>query len=116
MTRDAILKEFTVDEFTGRIENPGKFEREQVFAPYFYEFYLDGFGGEEIYIDETLYNCFQVTSEDLIQFPKELKGMFGVIMWENSQGFIFCKAFNEIQYKETMRALELDSEKEYAKL
>jgi len=115
MTRDEILKEFNVDEFSGRIKNPGRFEGEQVFAPYFYDNSCEGFYSDMI-IDDIPYSLIEISEEDRKEFPDELKGMFGVIMWQNSQGFIFCKAFNEKEYRSNVSKLESDSEKEFAKL
>ena len=115
VTIEEIKKAYDVD-MTGVIKSPGKFGGEKIYSPYFFEFYLNGFGGDEIMVDDVLYNCFEIDSDDLKQFPDELMGVFGVIMWQNSQGFIFCKAFNEKEYRNNVSKLESDSEKEFAKL
>lgn len=58
MTRGDIIATYNVDE-RGIIRSPGKFEGEQVFAPYFWEAYLDG-GADE---DDGNVLTFSVTHE-----------------------------------------------------
>lgn len=88
MTRQDILNEFTVEN--GIIRNPGKFEFEPIYAPYFYDAYLNGMAdeddGEELWFD--------VTDEDRAQFP-ELGKCTRVICREDSQGFWRCEADGE---------------------
>lgn len=64
MTRQDILNNFSVDS-NNVIVSPGKFENEMIYAPYFYDLFLNGCAddcGEEI--------SFEVNKEDREQFPE----------------------------------------------
>ena len=77
--------------FLEDVSHTGKFEREPIYSPYFYEMILDGCAGEEFYLGEGLpvYSVFKITSEDREIFP-ELKSVYGVTCWESGQGFFNC--------------------------
>ena len=81
MTRQQIEAEYTVVD--GVIQDPGKFESEPVYVPYFWEFYLDGCADE----DDGDVLTFDVDAEDRAQFP-ELVGVRQVFLWQTDQGFI----------------------------
>ena len=84
MTRKQIEAEYQVVD--GVIRSPGKFENEQVYAPYFYDAYLDGGADEDD--GENLY--FTVTNEDIKEFP-ELNGCTQVILTVDSTGFVWTR-------------------------
>jgi hypothetical protein len=115
VTIEEIKKAYDVD-MTGVIKSPGKFEGEKIYSPYFFEFYLNGFGGDEIYINDELYNCYEITKDDRAMFPEDLNDNdCGVILWENSQGFVYCTVYNETDYKKEVNHLEDLAEKESEK-
>lgn len=82
MTRADILATYTVDHHNV-IRSPGKFEGEHVSAPYFYEALMNGEADE----DEDGVACFELTADDLAQFP-ELKGAKQVCLSEDDSGFV----------------------------
>lgn len=78
MTRKDILKNYNVD-LCGRIVTPGKFVREMLYVPYFWEVYLDGRANRD--------NGFAVTREDKVEFP-ELTGRRTIKLKETELGFV----------------------------
>jgi len=88
MTRQEIEDQYTVEN--GIIQDPGKFEGEPLWSPYFYDLYLNGCadydGDDELWFD--------IDDEDLAQFP-ELVGYTRVILREDEQGFVYCEADGE---------------------
>jgi hypothetical protein len=82
------------------IREPGKFEGEPRWVPYFWEMILNG-DGEDFYTDAievgpeewepsgTLVTYFKVDSDDREEYP-ELEDVDDVWLWENSQGFVIC--------------------------
>ena len=85
MTREDILKQYEVKN--GRIATSGKFENEPIFAPYFYEEWLNG-GGNDHDTDDTS-TVFYIELADLEEFP-ELEGCDRVYLDECDQGFVYC--------------------------
>jgi hypothetical protein len=83
LTREDILAQYDVDE-SGRIRDPGKFEGEMLYVPYFYGFYLNGLFDDE---DDTGKLVFYVTEEDRKEFP-ELKNRKIIRLYETQQGFV----------------------------
>jgi len=83
MNREAILKEFRVVD--GLIQNPGKFEGEPIFSPYFYGIYLEGFADS----DDGTTLTFDLTETDLKDFP-ELKGCTKAFLEVDEAGFVYC--------------------------
>ena len=90
--RDKILKEFTVDK-DGIIRTLGKFEGEMLYAPYFYEIVMNGFG-DQYYLpqEDRVYSVFPVGDEDKAEFP-ELEDGIGVICFETDQGFFIVESY-----------------------
>lgn len=82
MNRQDILQTFTVDSH-GIIRNPGKFEGEMLYVPYFWESYLNGCADR----DDGKVLGFDVTAEDKTEFP-ELKRRRTVKLIETEQGFV----------------------------
>jgi hypothetical protein len=82
MTREQITSEFTVDN-NGIICNPGQFEGEMLYVPYFWDAYLNGMAdGDEDGILE-----FDVNDDDRALFP-ELKDKSQVLLYQRSDGFV----------------------------
>jgi hypothetical protein len=84
MTRQEITTEYTVDA-NGIIRNPGQFEGEMLYAPYFWDIYLNG-GADE---DDGDVLTFHVSSIDIEAFP-ELAGVKHIDMVQTDQGFVCC--------------------------
>lgn len=87
LTREEILRDYAVDSH-GLITTPGKFEREWIFAPYFWSAGMEGFADEDI--DGVWF--FDVSEEDRRLFP-EIDAIAGIecaviSISENDQGFV----------------------------
>ena len=73
----------------GRVTNPGKFEGEPAWVPFFYALedddeFTDGAA--------VAYRAFQVNAEDRQRFP-ELSGVFAVVLAETDDGFVTGHTF-----------------------
>jgi hypothetical protein len=86
MTRTQILNTYKVEG--GLIQDPGKFEGEPIYAPYFHDLIMNGDGEAvgETEDDNTM--KFEVTPEDLEQFP-ELADVTAIYLSEDDQGFVW---------------------------
>ena len=82
MTRAEIEAEYDIRD--GRIVSPGKFEMEPVWAPYFYDFYMDG-GADETDDEDVV--SFGVDADDIAAFP-ELAGAARVMLQFGDTGFV----------------------------
>lgn len=73
----------------GRVTNPGKFQGEPRWVPYFYALEED-----QEFMDGAcvVYRAFQVTPEERRQFP-ELKTTFAVVLAETDDGFVTTHTF-----------------------
>ena len=82
---------FNVDE-RGYITDPGRFEREPLYTPYFWEFFLNGCGEEDY--GELV---FTIDEQDRAAFPQypELREHTHVVLWQGEAGFIYCQAFTK---------------------
>lgn len=87
MTRTQIEQAYDVDA-NGIIRSLGKFEGEMLYAPYFYEEWLNG-GADDV----NNVSYFEIEAEDRLEFP-ELIGVYGVCFEESEQGFVYCHAFD----------------------
>lgn len=76
---------------TGRITQPGKFEGEPIFAPYYWGVAMEGFADSDH--GKTFGFRFKKADPDFILWP-ELKKWLGrkraLKLWEDSQGFVHC--------------------------
>lgn len=94
MTREEILNTYTIEN--GIIQNPGKFEAESIYSPYYYDLMLNGDG--ELIADEDYYDSvnvyFRITSEDKQIFP-ELNNYDIILLYENNLGFVYCQAYTQ---------------------
>lgn len=83
MTRDDITREYTVDAH-GIIRNPGKFEGEALYVPYFWDAYLAGMADR----DNGTVIGFDITAEDRAMFPELPKRKRTVRLYQRSDGFV----------------------------
>ena len=81
MNRKEIEDQYTVEN--GIIQDPGQFESEPIYVPYFVDFYMNGDPGEESDDDMMIYD---IESDDIKQFP-ELKPFKTISIWQSEQGF-----------------------------
>lgn len=84
--RFQLLHEFRANE-SGLITAPGKFEGEPIYAPYFWDQFLQGMADE----DDGEWVTFEITAQDEQLFP-ELKGIQRVRLYEDDVGFVHCEA------------------------
>jgi hypothetical protein len=91
-SREAIEAEFTVNEH-GIIQDPGKFEGEMVYVPYFYDMVMNGFSDES----GEGWDAFQISAEDAQMFP-ELKDDVGkyMVIEYSDQGFVSGTVSDEV--------------------
>lgn len=89
MTRQELEKTYAVDTH-GLICDPGKFEGEALYVPYFWDVYLNGFADD----DDGKTLTFNVDDDDRKQFP-ELSNVHHIELWEDDNGFVYCDTFNE---------------------
>jgi hypothetical protein len=88
MMRNQIMSEYTVVD--GIIRDPGKFESEPLFAPYFYEAMFDGCGEELAFMEDGCGESavlLRIDPEDRSEFP-ELGAALYVLISESDQGFV----------------------------
>ena len=75
----------------GIIAEPGKFEGDPLYVPYFWDMALQGLADDD-YFDEgdVLISVFQITEKYAATFP-ELESEIGMLIevWENEQGFVY---------------------------
>lgn len=87
-SRERMLQEFDVyPENPVVIREPGKFEAEAIWVPYFWELSMHGGGDEEVISPEGTYVIMEIRPEDLAQFP-ELRGSKSIMLKESEQGFV----------------------------
>lgn len=89
MTRQDVLNEYKVDDY-GIIRDPGKFEGEMLYAPYFYDLMMNGGSDFTDYDGDTPLELFDVSPDDVKEFP-ELKDVSQIRCWESEQGFFYCE-------------------------
>ena len=73
----------TRQECEDTVKQPGKFEGEAVYVPYYWDAYLNGGASR----DDGKVLGFDVTAEDRVLFP-ELKGRRTVRLYERDDGFV----------------------------
>lgn len=99
MTREEILKDYNVDSW-GIIQDPGKFESEPLYAPYFYDLSMDG-GAETLdWPDETTTYVVTVDDSDREEFPEIGADIVAVIVEESDQGFITVSSLTQAELNE----------------
>ena len=73
----------------GRVTNPGKFQGEPRWVPYFYDL------EDDLQVEDgacVVCRAFQLTPEERQRFP-ELKGVFAVVLAETDDGFVTAHTF-----------------------
>lgn len=85
MTRAEICAEYKVED--GRIVSPGKFEGSPIYAPHFYQAYLDGLADD----DDGEVLTFEISDADRAGFP-ELAEVDRVTMTIDGNGFVWVDA------------------------
>lgn len=80
---DAIRAAYPVNA-AGRITRPGKFEGEPIYAPYFWEAFLNGCADR----DSGGVLGFDITDEDRAAFPEIPRRRRTIKLWEDEQGFV----------------------------
>jgi len=93
----------------GRIADPGKFEGERAWVPYYYELMLDGAGWGFDWPDESETTVIPIYASDRRQWA-DLQGYAYVVIEENSQGFVFGQAITE----DTFGEIEAQHEREWS--
>jgi hypothetical protein len=84
MTREEIIAQYNVGS-DGIIRSPGKFEGEMLYAPYFWDCYLNGCADD----DDGEVLTFIIGPDDVAIFP-ELSDRKSLRLWECDQGFVHC--------------------------
>jgi hypothetical protein len=82
MTRNDIIENYTVDEY-GIILTAGMFEGEMIYAPYFWDAYLDGMADE----DDGHKLTFYINEQEVVMFP-ELEGRDRISFYQRDDGFV----------------------------
>lgn len=77
-----LRQEFKTER--GIIRNPGKFEGEPIYVPYYWEQFMDG-GADD---DEGCTLKFNITPEERKAFPELGKKQKVVRIFQNDQGFV----------------------------
>lgn len=96
-TRAELEREYATKD--GIIRNPGKFEGEPLWVPYFWVQGLDGCANLDVDGEDGSPPiwAFQVTDEDRTQFP-ELAKVYAVALEESDHGFVFSWTLTEAEY------------------
>ncbi|MEM2264663.1 MAG: hypothetical protein QXX03_05675 [Nitrososphaerota archaeon] len=81
-----VLSKFNVDEY-GLITNPGKFERQPLFVPYYYTLSLIGAHDKEITKYGFTFYVFKVADYEKIWFPA-LSDVKNIYIYEDEYGFV----------------------------
>ena len=102
--------EFSISE-VGTIKNPGKFEGEMIYVPYFYEEALAGTDDEGGNDSMGYWMGVVITPEDKAKFPEWLdESDYGIILEESEQGFVSGTVFTKDEYINTVGTLQMEDE------
>jgi hypothetical protein len=82
-TATEIRAQYTVDE-RGRITNPGKFEGQPIYVPYYWDSYLNGCADR----DDGRVLGFDITPEDRALFPEIPSKRRTIKLEESDSGFV----------------------------
>ena len=103
MTRADIEKAYDVNASSGIIQLLGKFEGESIVVPHFYDQWQSGVADE----DFGSIAFFTVEDEDRAEFGNELFGVYGLMLEETDQGFVYCTTCDtEQEYKDLVERAE----------
>jgi len=91
MNREEIENSYDINEY-GIIVSLGKFEGEMIYAPYYYDLWLNDSSDEEIEDNGEIIPIFSITQDDIEEFPEleEYEGM-KINLWESEQGFVYLE-------------------------
>lgn len=85
MTRQEIESQHTIKN--GRIADPGSFEGEPIYTPYYWDCLMSGFSDS----DNGEVATFKITKEDRAMFPEIPSRKRSFKVWQSDQGFIYCR-------------------------
>jgi hypothetical protein len=88
----------------GVIQNPGKFEGEYAYVPYFWDAILEGSEDETIDDAGQTVSIVLVSDEDRAEFPQLLNGVYAVALSERDNGFVDCHEFKSEDALDRYRA------------
>jgi hypothetical protein len=111
--RADILAEYDVDE-RGVIRNPGKFEAEPCYVPYFWEMTMDGSAETMVWTDESSSYVVEIGDIDKMEWPELPADCAALHMSESDQGFVFCETLTaaELADLESRNAAEWEDQEE----
>lgn len=92
----AYKHNYTVKD--GIITNPGKFEREAHWAPYFYEHA----GEAEYTASEPFEALTRIMPDDREAYPDLPADGYAVYLCESDQGFVTCHVYSRAEYDEAV--------------
>lgn len=95
LTRESIIKDYNV--YNGAIQNPGKYEGEPIFAPYFFELAGEGCADEEFEHEGTSYWVFFPSQDDFTEFP-ELDNAEVIVQSESDDGFVYTSLMSRAEF------------------
>lgn len=102
MNRNELLQVYNVNEY-GLITDPGRFEGEPLFAPYFYDQVLSGWGEPLDWADSSTTDVVYVEPHDCIEFP-ELRDnkVVAVHVTVADTGFVSCEQLTQEELDELL--------------
>jgi hypothetical protein len=89
MNRQQVLEAYTVDEKSGVIKSPGKFEGEMLYVPALWEQAMSGSSD----FDEASVFGMVFDDADRKEFP-EIGETYGIFLEESEQGFVNTEEFD----------------------
>lgn len=95
ISRADILARYDVRD--GIIRNPGKFEGEPIYLPYFYEMMLEGCVDETLGDGETenTIDILKLTPSERAEFPEIDADSVAIALEHTEQGFVLCSELNQ---------------------
>lgn len=89
---------YTVNEH-GIIQDPGKFEAEPIYVPYFWNVVLDGIA-EDVDDDGQTLSVIMIDDEDRAKFPQLLDaGDYAIVLSERESGFVDSEVLTQTEYE-----------------
>lgn len=91
------------------IANPGKFQGEPIWAPYFYQYALGGLYDDFLRPDGSTETIIELVDSDLDRFPDIPKTSTHMSLIEKEDGFVLSEYLNAQEYDERIRDYENES-------
>lgn len=115
MKRADIASSYTIDR-NSIIRDPGKFEGEMIYAPYYYDASMDGFAEQLASLeDSSEYACLvKIDDSDRAQFPELSAASKFILLRESDQGFVFCCELTGSQADKAREEYESDQQDDEA--